>query len=356
MQLIDILNLIRQSVNNNRFAVAGIILLIFFSLAWLAIEITEKILLKLAKKTKTNVDELIITTSKNPFKLIILLSGFKLFFMELLEGFFFEVYLRNLIDSIIILILTLTLIKILIIIIDNGKIFLAKKSDKKIDKQILKLLHQIANFSSYIIALLLILSLWGVEIGPLLAGLGIGGIAIAFALQPILSNIFSGIALILDKTIKEGDVIVLDENTSGIVYDIGIRSTRIKSFSNEMISIPNAKLVDSKITNLDQPDRTIRVKINFSVAYGNDIEKVKKLVIKCLKNKEHIIFEPKPLIWFTEMADSGLNFELKFYVDDLANKWSTHQLVITDIYNALNKAKINIPFPQREVWLHNLKK
>jgi MscS family membrane protein len=352
----ELIPLIRVTVNNNRFATAGIILLIFFSLAWIAIEITEKILLRLAKKTKTDIDDQIITASKNPLKLIILLSGFKLFFIELLKGFIFEKYLKTAIDSIIVLILTLTIIKILTIIIDNGKIFLKNKTSKKFDKQILKLLHQIANFSSYIIALLWILSLWGIEIGPLLAGLGIGGIAVAFALQPILSNIFSGIALILDKTIQEGDIIILDDTTSGIVYNIGIRSTRIKSFSNEMISIPNAKLVDSKITNLDQPDRTIRVKICFSVAYGSDINKVKKLVYKCLKNKEHIIFDPEPLIWFTEMADSGLNFEVKFYVDDLSNKWDTHQIVITEIYNELNKAKINIPFPQRELWIHNLKK
>ncbi len=176
-------------------------------------------------------------------------------------------------------------------------------------------------------------------------------------MQPTLSNIFSGIALILDKSIKEGDIISLDGDISGTIYDIGIRSTRIKSWTNEIIIIPNSKLVDSNITNLDQPDRTIRVVIPFGVAYGSNIESVKKLGLDCLKGKRHIIKkDPAPFIWFIEMGDSALNFELKFFVDDLSNKWSVHQKVITDLYNALNKAKISIPFPQREVWLHNLKK
>ena len=74
-----------------------------------------------------------------------------------------------------------------------------------------------------------------------------------------------------------------------------------------------------------------------------------------MQGKRHVLKEPEPLIWFTEMAESSLNFELKFYVDDLTNKWSTHQKIITDLYTSLNKAKVTIPFPQREVWVHNVR-
>lgn len=355
-QITEFLPVIRSMAFDNRFASAGIILAIFFALSWIALEILEKIFMKLADKTDTDVDNLIISAIKRPLSLIILMFGFNLFFIELWSGLWFEKYLESLVFSIIAFIATFAIIRVILIFVDNGGSLFHKRTKSAIDKQLIKLSHKLISFGAYVIALLWILSIWGVQIGPLLAGLGIGGLAVAFALQPVLSNIFSGISLILDKSIKEGDIINLEGDVSGIIYDIGIRSTKIKSWSNEIIIIPNSKLVDSKITNLDQPDRTIRVEIKFGVAYGSKIEKVKKLALNCLKRKKHVLKEPAPYVWFTEMGDSSLNFVLRFYADDISNKWELHQKVITQLYDDLNKAKINIPFPQREIWVHNLKK
>ena len=120
--------------------------------------------------------------------------------------------------------------------------------------------------------------------------------------------------------------------------------------------IPNGKLVDSRVTNFNQPDQTVRIDILFGVEYGSPIEKVKKLALSCVNGQKNVLKDNEPSIIFTEMADSALNFKLMFYVDDLSNKWDLHQRVITKLYDTLNKNKIGIPFPQREVWMHQVRR
>ena len=191
--------------------------------------------------------------------------------------------------------------------------------------------------------------MWGIQIGPLLAGLGIAGLAVALALQPTLSNIFSGVSMILDKTLKVGDLVYLDQNVKGKVERIGLRSTRIRTFDNELVIIPNTKLADSQIQNIALPEPKSRATVMFGVAYGSNIDNVKKIIIKELKTIKGVSKDPGPIVRFSEMADSSLNFKAYFYVDHFEDRASGVDEANTKIYNALNKAGIEIPFPQRDV-------
>jgi len=341
---------------SNKYIYAVVILIIFFILSKLVVKILEKIFMRLASKTKTTVDDDIVRAIQHPVSLLIILAGLKLFFIELWSSYSFERYINFTLDSLIIIVVVVTLVKVINIIIEGWGLVWAKRTKSHLDDQLIKLLHQFATIVAYIFGFLWVLSVWGIQIGPLLAGLGIGGLAIAFALQPTLANIFGGVSLILDKAIKVGDMVKLDSGDSGRIHDIGLRSTRIRTWNNEILIVPNSKLVDSKVTNFNQPDKTIRVVIDFGVAYGSKIEKVQKVALDCLKKEKNILKDPAPFCWFMDMGDSALKFTMKFYVDDLVNKWSTHQSVIKKLYNSLNKAKITIPFPQRELWVHNVKK
>jgi small-conductance mechanosensitive channel len=356
MDLDAIVIILRTIMDYNKYLSAGIILLVFFIISKLVVYIIQRFFLRLAFKTETTADERIIELIKSPISLAILLFGFNLFFIELWVDYPFEIYVRNTINSVLVIVFIMTFLKVIDIIIEEWSNNWSKKTKAKIDNQIIKLLHQITTVLGYVFSMLWILSLWGVKVGPLLAGLGIGGLAIAFALQPTLANIFGGVSLILDKSIKVGDVVKLSSGESGSVYDIGIRSTRIKTWTNEILIIPNSVLVISMLTNFNQPNRVVRTDIPFGVAYGSNIDKVKKLALSCLKGEEHILDDPASSVMFLEMADSSLNFQLRFFVDDLSEKWPTHQRVIEKLYNLLNKNKINIPFPQRELWVHNIKK
>ncbi|MFT4343213.1 MAG: mechanosensitive ion channel family protein [Candidatus Woesearchaeota archaeon] len=356
MPVEEILTTVQQLLTTNVYVSAFIVLAVFFILSKFVVAILGRILLRLTSHTKTDIDSQIVKALKNPTSWVILLIGVKLFVLEIWMNYDFVITLERLINSAIIIIVALTIMKIINIIVDEWILQILKETDSHLDQQLVRLFSQIINVVGYVIMILMILALWGIQIGPLLAGLGIGGLAVAFALQPTLANIFGGVSLILDKTFKVGDIVKLDSGESGTIFEIGIRSTRIKTWNNEILVVPNSVLVNSKIMNINQPNRTIRVEIPFGVAYGSKIDEVKKVALGCLKKVEHVLDDPAPMVMFNEMADSSLNFVLRYHVDDLSHKWPTHQIVIEKLYNTLNKKKINIPFPQRELWVHNLKK
>jgi MscS family membrane protein len=155
----------------------------------------------------------------------------------------------------------------------------------------------------------------------------------------------------MDKTVRVGDWIKLEDGTVGIILKIGLRSTKLKTFDNETIYIPNSKLSDSKVQNIALPDPKSRVVIPFGVAYGSNVDKVKKIVMKELKKVDHYVEDPEPSVKFLEMGDSALIFKAFFFVDSFENRFAAIDEANTKIYNALNKEGISIPFPQMDVHL-----
>jgi MscS family membrane protein len=330
---------------------AVIIFVVFFFFSKIFVIISEKVLLKLARKTKTKIDEYIIERTNKPISLILILIGLRLAIipMGLAENITHAANLT--VSSFIVVLVTYMIIVIVDILLDGWSKNWAERGKTGLDKQLLTLLHRFSKILFSILAFLFILDLWGVQIGALLASLGIVGIAVAFALQNTLGNIFGGISMIIDKTIKVGDVIVVDADTRGIVKDIGLRSTKIKTFNNQIITIPNGKLSTGKIENYVQPDPSARVVIQFGVAYGTKIDKVRNLILKEIKKIEGLKKDKEPFVRFIEMGDSALKFKAYFWVEDYKKRIPSTDEANERIYKALNKAKINIPFPQMDVHL-----
>ena len=159
--------------------------------------------------------------------------------------------------------------------------------------------------------------------------------------------------IILDKTVRIGDLVYLEDGTKGKILHIGFRSTKIQTFDNELVIVPNSKLADGNVQNIALPEPKVRVVIPFGVAYGSDVEKVKKTVLKEIKKVNGLLDDPEPHAKFLEMADSSLNFKVYFYIKTFEERLSAVDQANTLIYNALNKAGFEIPFPQLDV---NLKK
>lgn len=155
----------------------------------------------------------------------------------------------------------------------------------------------------------------------------------------------------MDKSIRVGDVVFLDAETKGKIEKIGLRSTKMRTFDNELIIIPNSVLADSNIQNIALPEPKSRVVVPFGVAYGSDVDKVKKIIIKEIKSIKNISKDENINIRFLEMADSSLNFKAYFYVDSYEDRIDALDEANTKIYKALNKNKIEIPFPQMDVHL-----
>ncbi len=340
----------------NIYLRAFITLIIFFVLSKIFVYISEKILLRLARKTKTQVDDLIIEKTNKPVSFLLLIIGLIIAIQQIKLKPDLEEIIENVLVSIIIFCMGYIVIKIINIFVDQWGKSWATKTKSKTDDNIVRILYRIFNISVYVIVFLYIFSYWGIEIGPMIASLGIAGLAIAFALQSTLGNIFGGISMIIDKSVRVGDIIQLDANTSGKVSDVGLRSTKIRTWDNEIIVVPNGQLSNSQIHNIALPDPQVRVVVPFGVAYGTNIERVKKIVLKEISKIKEVIKDPAPFVRFLEMGESALLFKAYMWVDDFTERVKVKENATTLIYNALNKAKINIPFPQMDIWIKEQKK
>jgi len=315
--------------------------------------ILQKVVPIFTSRTKTDLDDEILRRASKPITLIGLFVGLRFAIGEfnIAEGI--ETTLEGVFLTLIIIASSILIYYILDAIIIIGFTEFGKKSKVKINESLVQFFHSILKIIVYIAAFLVILQSWGIEIGPLLAGIGVAGIAIAFALQSTLANIFGGISMLLDKSIQVGDVVKLGADTSGKILRINLRSTKVLTFDNELIIVPNAKLAEGNIQNIALPEPTARVVIPFGVAYGTDINKVKKIILAEIKKIENFIEDPEPSVKFLNMGDSTLDFKAYFYVNSYKVKLGAVDEANTRIYNALNKAKIEIPFPQMDV---NVKK
>ncbi|MBR9706409.1 mechanosensitive ion channel [Candidatus Pacearchaeota archaeon] len=335
----------------NNYVRAGVIFVGLLFLLKIFAAIVERVILRMVRKTKTDLDDILLEKSSFPVTLLMFFISLNIAIKELGLAGSLSKNINSFIYSGIVIAVGILIYAIVDVIVFRAWTKVARKAKIGASESLASLIHGILKVVVIFLIFLYILDLWGVEIAPLLAGLGLAGLAVALALQPTLSNIFSGVAMIMDKSVRVGDLVYLDASTKGKIKKIGLRSTRIVTFDNELIIVPNSKLADSTIQNVALPEPKTRAVVPFSVAYGSDINKVKKLIFDQIKTIDHVLPDPVPVVRFVEMADSSLNFKAYYYVDSFENRFGTIDEANTRIYNILGKHKIDIPFPQRDVHL-----
>ena len=239
------------------------------------------------------------------------------------------------------------------IIVETWAITFSKKTKSNLDDVLLPLLHKVTKVFFVLIGLMWVLKIWKINITPYLAGVGISGIVLGLALQDSLKNIFGGISLLLDRTYQVGDKIQLESGEVGTILDIGLRSTKLVTFDNEVIYIPNGYLANSRVLNYARPDPKVRTRVFFGVEYGTDVDKVRKIVMDVITNMDDVMADPAPNVQFLEMGDFALKFRANFWVDQWNLAYDKKLEATEKIYNALRKAKIGIPFPTQTVYLKN---
>jgi MscS family membrane protein len=343
-------NLPLGGYEQNVFVHGAFVLALFVLVGLALLFVYSHYLQRLAKKTKTEFDDMILNHTKKPFFYLILAYGLKV--AVLTTGITGTA--SNVVNSIMAAVFALIILRAIDVIIETWGLTMAKKTKTNIDDVLLPLFHKMVNVIFVIVALLWILKIWGIDIGPYLAGVGISGIVLGLALQDSLKNILGGITLILDKTFQPGDKIKLESGEVGIIHEIGLRSTKLTTFDNEIIYIPNGYLANSRIQNYTRPNPKVRVVVPFGVEYGTELTAVKEVILKELKAMD-IMEDPEPLVHFVEMGDSALTFEAKFWVKRWDEAYGPKLEATERIYNALNKANIGIPFPTRTVYMNNTK-
>jgi MscS family membrane protein len=351
---IRMLNRVRDSrigiIVKNRWILSILILLIFYFLSKIVALFFEKVLKRITNKTTISMDEEIVDISMRPAKWIVLFFGLKLALYSLKLSPAINLQLANITTAAIILLVTYIISNVVVIVIRSWGHKVASKLDSRIDDDLVPLFVKVARVIVLSIGIIMVLSRFNVDIAPLIASLGIAGFAIGFAVKDSLANIIGGIVLILDQSFAVGDKVTIDGDT-GIIKEVGLRNTKIQTFDNEIIVIPNGDLMNKKFKNSVLPDPKIRVVVEFTVAYGSDVEKVESAVISAIKTLPDITDDPAPAVVFYNMGDFALNFQAKFWVPDYVNQYGKWIEATKLVYQTLQREGISIPFPTQTVYL-----
>jgi len=305
---------------------------------------------RLVKKTTTQLDDMILSKVKAPIFYLIILAGIATAFNFLPLPPEARVIFSKILLSIVIAISCYLVSSFINVVVKGWFIARSKVTGRIKGRELIMLSRKILNFIIFGFLIIFILTLWNVRVTALVASLGIAGFVFGFALRDIFANVFGGIALIADKSFKIGDFIKLESGEVGEVIDIGLRSTRIKSFDegNEII-VPNNSLVTSKITNYGRPLINLKIVVKIGVAYGSDVKKTRQVLLDCAKKIDEVQEDPGPRVYFMEMADFSLNFRVVFWIADFRQRFDIRDEFVSLAYEELQSKGIKIPFPTRTI-------
>ncbi len=245
--------------------------------------------------------------------------------------------------------ITLALIAILISYY-LGKLFSGyiKKSKIKVHPELMYNIMRAVKLVMLFIGFLIALSILGIELTGLMVAAGFAGIVVGLATQQTLSQIFAGISMLIEGRIKVGDSVRVGDDW-GVVEAVGIMSTQIRLWSGEVVTIPNSDLMSSKIYNYSRPIAR-RIDLSLGISYNSDIGKALDVIRKTLESKELILAEPPPTLIVDSLGDSSVNIKVLLWVPS-QEFWTIRREIIREIKGALEAAGIEIPFPQRVIWL-----
>ncbi len=229
----------------------------------------------------------------------------------------------------------------------------AASTSTQLDDQLIPSFKRMLPILVYALAILWGLAIFEIEISPLLATLGIGGIAIALAAQPTLSNYFAGTYVISEGEIEPGDFIEIEGGPSGFVEDISWRSTKLRSRFNNLIIIPNSMMSDNMITNYSRPALAMNVIVTGGVSYSSDLQQVEDIVMevanKIVVESEHAVTETEPRAGFSTFGDSNIDFWVFLQATDRAGSFQLKSQLIKEIHEHFNEAGIVINYPIRHL-------
>lgn len=339
----DQLSFMQQNVMLRRL----VIVLIYAVIAKALDIFMDRVLKQLAAKTKISSDDEIIGCLHAPI-------CWTVFWLGILHALSispmdepWQIILPQVAQSIILFIWLIAMIRIFNWQVE--KILSRDHAGGRIGKDLFMLLKNVLRVLVIITGLLWLLSIWQISLTPLFASAGIAGIAVALAAKDTLANFFGGISIFLDKTYKVGEYIILDSGERGEVVEIGIRSTRIKTRDDVIVTIPNSIIANSKIINESAPIPRFRIRVPVGVAYGTNLDKVEEVLLAVAGANDNVERFPEPRVRLRAFGDSSVNFELLCWVKDPREKGLQGHYLLKAAYNTFAEHNISIPFPQRDI-------
>ena len=253
----------------------------------------------------------------------------------------------------VIVILTISFSRIASVFLDWYSRNILKKTTTELDDKLVPPLKRILPIIIYVLGALQLLGYFGFSISPILAGLGIGGIAVALAVQPMLSNFFAGTYVLTEGALKEGDFIEIEGGIAGYVASVGWRSTKIRDRFNNLVLIPNSKMAESVVTNFYSPETAINILTTSGVAYEENLENVEVTVKDTLQQllsvSENVANNTQPRFGFSEFGDSNINFWIFMQAKDWEASFQLKSEIIKAVHSSFAQKGITINYPTRRI-------
>ncbi|MBD3271617.1 MAG: mechanosensitive ion channel [Elusimicrobia bacterium] len=319
--------------------------LVYLLLMFLIKKIGYGIVERFATKTKAKIDDIILAALNLPLNFIIVSSAVLILerilpLTEAMDKVFFFVFQAFLIIAVIFFIDHLAR--------DLMRVYAPKYDFLVSSKGIIQGLIRAVIIG---LGILILLDAIGISITPLLASLGIGSLAVALALQDTLNNFFSGLHILMDKPIKIGQFIKLESGEEGYVENIGWRTTRVRMLPNNIVVVPNAKLVNSVITNYYYPSQDLAVLVQVGVSYNANLKHVEKVTCEVgkhiMKTVTGGVPEFDPFIRYHTFSDFSINFTVILRAKEFVDNYLIKHEFIKALHERYNKEGIVIPFPIR---------
>lgn len=323
-------------------------------LAFLFTALVIRLVRALLRRTKSSMDDQVAAALRVPF---ILLAGIwgvagALFTISYIsQGD--ERWITRMATALTVLVVTFSVRRVLVIMLEWQA---ARPGSKgKLHPGSLPLIRRGVTILVFAAGFLVVLDTLGLAISPLLAGLGIGGLAVALALQPLLGNVFASSYMLSDSSIRIGDYIEMRDGPTGMVDDIGWRATRIRSFDNNIVIVPNSALADALVTNFTLTSLEASAGVDLGVSYDEDLSQVETIcreVLTTLRDEwPTSVKVSDPVVSFTGFGDSRIGVLLKLQSQTWSDSFGLRHEMIKRIHARFTVEGITMNYPTRRVLL-----
>ena len=328
---------------------ALIILVVTIVVGWLLKNVVINALRRVVKRTATDLDDKILALAERPSIVLVWIVGLYLGVTELP----FPDKAGILLSGVLLIAVVLVTIRVatrvsVVLLLAYGRRVHDDSGKQRFEKDYVPLVSKVIGTAFILMGLISVLHHFGQDVSSVVAALGIGGLAISFAAKDTLGNMFAGFTILLDRPFRPGDRIKLATGEIGDVLEVGTRSTRLRLIDENMLIVPNSELVNTRVVNFNFPSHSTRASIEVGVAYGADVEKVKKIILDAIASQPEVL-PPPPVVLLTSFGDSALMFASSYVVAEYADAGLVQDRVRVRVYTDLQAAKIKIPYPTREL-------
>jgi small-conductance mechanosensitive channel len=341
-----------ELIGPNAYLQALAIAVVFIMIGKIADWILSRAIGKIASRSRTDVDDRIISLSHQPIFMSFVLIGLGLATQRLELADPPTFITLGILKTFAVVIWYNMLRQLTDVLVQTAR---RNRSNKLVQTGMLALIQNVAKVMLFALAIYFIFLAWDINVTAWVASAGIVGLALSFAAKDTLSNLFAGVSIVMDAPYKTGDFNILDSGERGVVTHIGLRSTRILTRDDIEITIPNGIIGNSKIINeAGGPSEKHRVRIAVGAAYGSDIDHVIATLDKVATDHDEVCTNPAPRVRFRQFGESSLDFELLCWIDRPVDRGRLRHELGVNVYKAFAAAGVEIPFPQRDLHVRTM--